>query len=87
MGVPDFTDLVHNFPGSGLTLTKAIRATVMLYEPRLRNVLVRYVPTDLPLVVRFEISAQIADEASTAVRFRTEFSPGGRMEVWSAGSK
>lgn len=87
MGVPDFTDLVHNFPGSGLTLTKAIRATIMEFEPRLRNVLVRYVPAEIPTVVRFEISAQIADDANTAVKFRTEFAPGGRMEVWAAGLK
>jgi type VI secretion system protein len=85
MGVPDFTDLVHDFPGSGMTLTKAIRATILAYEPRLRNVLVRHLPSDLPLVVRFEISAQLADD--TAIRFQTEFAPGGRIDVWAAKAK
>lgn len=83
MGVPDFTDLVHSFPGSALTLTKAIRATIMTYEPRLRNVLVRHIPLDIPMVVRFEVSAQLADRSNAAVRFRTEFVPGGRAQVWS----
>lgn len=87
MGVPDFTDLVHNFPGSAVTLTQAIRATIMTFEPRLRNVLVRHVPDDTPMVVRFEVSAQIADETNTAIRFRTEFAPGGRMEVWASGMR
>lgn len=83
MGVPDFTDLVHSFPGSAQTLTKAIRTTIMTYEPRLRNVLVRHVPVEIPMVVRFEVSAQLADRSNAAVRFQTEFMPGGRMQVWS----
>jgi type VI secretion system protein len=83
MGVPDFTDLVHSFPGSALTLTKAIRATIMTYEPRLRNVLVRHIPLEIPMVVRFEVSAQLADQSKAAVQFRTEFVPGGRAQVWS----
>jgi type VI secretion system lysozyme-like protein len=57
MGVPDFTDLVHSFPGSALTLTKAIRATIMTYELWLWNVLVRHIPLEIPMVVRFEVSA------------------------------
>lgn len=85
MGVPDFTDLVHNFPSSSLTLTQAIRATILSYEPRLKNVMVRHVPDDTPLVVRFEVSAQLADDKNTVIKFRTEFAPGGRINVWSAG--
>jgi type VI secretion system protein len=87
MGVPDFTDLVHSFPGSATTLTKAIRATIMTYEPRLRNVLVRHIPVEQQMVVQFEVSAQLAENSNAPVRFRTEFAPGGRAEVWSAGVK
>jgi len=83
MGVPDFTDLVHSFPGSALTLSKAIRATILTYEPRLQSVLVRHVPVDVPMVVRFEVSAQLVDKSKSAVRFQTEFSPGGRAQIWS----
>lgn len=82
MGIPDFTDLVHNFPGSSMTLTKAIRATIVAYEPRLRNVRVVHIPTDEPLVVRFEVYAQIGKDADSGMRFRTEFAPGGRVNVW-----
>lgn len=85
MGVPDFTDLVHNFPASSMTLTQSIRATILNYEPRLKNVLVRHIADDQPMVVRFEISAQLADEHNTTIKFRTEFAPGGQINVWSAG--
>jgi type VI secretion system protein len=82
-GVVDFTDLVHSFPSAIQTLQATIRATVLEYEPRLRNVSVRHVPDEDPLVLRFEITAQPADKSARGVlRFRTQMSPGGKVEVW-----
>jgi type VI secretion system protein len=82
-GVVDFTDLVHSFPTAVQTLQVTIRATVLEYEPRLRNVSVRHVPDDDPLVLRFEITAQPADRSARGMlRFRTQMSPGGKVEVW-----
>jgi type VI secretion system protein len=82
-GVVDFTDLVHSFPSAVQTLQATIRATVLEFEPRLRNISVRHVPDDDPLVVRFEITAQPADRSARGVlRFRTQMSPGGKVEVW-----
>lgn len=82
-GVVDFTDLVHSFPTAVQTLQAAIRATVLEYEPRLRNISVRHVPDDDPLVLRFEITAQPADRnARGMLRFRTQMSAGGKVEVW-----
>ena len=82
-GVVDFTDLVHTFPSAIQTLQAAMRATVLEYEPRLRNVSVRHVPDEDPLVLRFEISGQPADRSARGVlRFRTQMSPGGKVEVW-----
>jgi type VI secretion system protein len=82
-GIVDFTDLVHAFPAAIQTLQAAIRATVLEYEPRLRNVSVRHVPDEEPLVVRFEITAQPVDRGARGVlRFRTQVSPGGKVEVW-----
>lgn len=63
-GVVDFTDLVHSFPSAIQTLQVAIRATVLEFEPRLRNVSVRHVPDEDPLVLRFEITAQPADRSA-----------------------
>ncbi len=82
-GVVDFTDLVHSFPSSIQTLQAAIRATILEFEPRLRNVSVRHMPDEDPLVLKFEITAQPADRSARGVlRFRTQMSAGGKVEVW-----
>jgi type VI secretion system protein len=82
-GIVDFTDLVHAFPASIQTLQSAIRATVLEFEPRLRNVSVRHLPDEDPLVLRFEITAQLVGQgARGGLRFRTQVSPGGKVEVW-----
>lgn len=81
-GVVDFTDLVHAFPRSIQDLSKSLRATIAEYEPRLKNVLVRHVPDEDPLTLRFEISAQLAEgRTSRALRFSTMVHPGGRIDV------
>jgi len=82
-GVVDFTELVHAFPGAIQTLQSSIRATVLEFEPRLRNVTVRFLPDEEPLVLRFEITAQRAEPGARGVmRFRTQVTPGGKVEVW-----
>ena len=82
-GIPDFSDLVHNFPGAIQVLQRAIRETILAYEPRLRQVTVRHVPDDEPLVLKYEIIAQPATRrGGSALRFSTQMSPGGRVNVW-----
>ncbi|AKF82211.1 type VI secretion system baseplate subunit TssE [Myxococcus faecalis] len=82
-GVMDFTDLVHTFPTAIQTLQSAIRATVLEFEPRIQHVSVRHVPDVDPLLLRFEITAQPAGRGARGMlRFRTQMSPGGKVEVW-----
>ena len=82
-GVVDFTDLVHGFPGSIQLLQHAIRGTILEFEPRLKNVSVRHVPQEDPLVLRFDITAQPAQKGARGLlRFSTQMRPGGKMEVW-----
>ncbi len=82
-GIVDFTDLVHGFPNSIQTLLQSIRATVLEFEPRLKNVTVRHAPSDNPLILRFEITAQLAEKgAKGTLRFQTQMSSGGQIEVW-----
>jgi type VI secretion system protein len=83
-GIPDFSDLVHQFPGAIQTLQRAIRETITTFEPRLRQITVRHVPSEDPLTLRFEITAHSvsARGARGAFRFNTQMSPGGRMNVW-----
>lgn len=82
-GVVDFTDLVHNFPDAIQLLQRSIRATILQYEPRLKNVVVQHVrdENDL-LVLKFQISAQVASKTGRgAVRFETQLRAGGHVTV------
>jgi len=82
-GVIDFTDLVHNFPDAIQLLQRSIRATILQYEPRLKNVVVQHVrdENDL-LVLKFQISAQVASKTGRgAVRFETQLRAGGHVTV------
>ncbi len=80
-GVVDFTDVVHGIPTSLQSLVKSIRATILEFEPRLRNVTVRALPGDGELALRFEISAQLASEKGKTLRLSTTVRPGGRYDV------
>ena len=80
-GMVDFTDLMHTFPKGIPTLAAAIRATILEYEPRLKNVSVRHIPDESPWLLKFEIVGQLADGSRTTLKFRTEVSPSGQVNV------
>jgi type VI secretion system protein len=81
-GIIDLADLVHNFPNAALIMERSIRATVSEYEPRLKNVRVRLLPSDDPLKLVFEIAARLAGgKHQGLVRVRTEVEPTGRVHV------
>jgi type VI secretion system protein len=81
-GIIDLADLVHNFPNAAQIMEKSIRATVGEYEPRLKQVRVRLVPSDDPLTLVFEIAARLAgDRHQGMVRVRTEVNSSGRVHV------
>ena len=81
LGVPDFADIVHSFPGGIQQLAAAMRATILEQEPRLTAVSVRHVPTEGDLILKFEIVAQRAGRAAKALRMSTTVRPGGRIDV------
>lgn len=83
-GIPDFSDLVHSFPGAIVTLQRAIRETILAFEPRLKQVAVKHVPSDDPLTLRYEITAQTTSGRGGrgTLRLNTQMSPGGRVNVW-----
>lgn len=81
-GVVDFTDLLHAFPMSISMLAASIRATILAFEPRLKNVNVRHLPDEDLLMLKFEISGQLADgKERGTLRFRTEVSPSGQVTL------
>jgi type VI secretion system protein len=83
-GIPDFSDLVHQFPGAIQVLQRAIRDTIIAFEPRLKQVSVRHVASDDPLILRYEITAQAASARGGrgALHLTTQMSPGGKVNVW-----
>lgn len=80
-GLIDFADVCHNMPEAIGAIQQSIRATILKYEPRLRNVSVRFVPSEDPLQVRFEVVARLADSRRSVVRLRTAMNTGGHMTV------
>jgi len=81
-GIIDFNDVVHEFPGGIQQLAKSIRATILQYEPRLKNVSVRHVADESMLTLRFEITGQLAvGRTARTLRFATTVKPGGRVDV------
>ena len=80
-GMIDFADVCHAMPEAIGSIQQSIRATILKYEPRLRNVSVRFVPADDPLTLRFEVVARLSDARRSVVRLRTAMSSGGHMAV------
>ena len=59
-GMPDFNDLVYEFPDAIYQLQVAIKMFLLKYEPRLDDVVVRYVPdSSQPLQLKYRISIHI----------------------------
>ncbi len=82
-GVPDLTDLARGFPESATTLEDALRACIEKYEPRLRDVAVRYKesPDDV-LSMSFEVTGRLVTQGDEAgVWFLTRVDPEGRVDV------
>lgn len=80
-GLPDLTDIIHMIPDGLHTIESEIRDAILKFEPRLSNVRVRFVPSDDPFVMYFEISARRNDDAKTPFRVRTKMLPGNRFKV------
>lgn len=61
MGVPDFTSLLNRFgPQEIEVITQSLRDVTEKYEPRMRNVSVRFLPRDDEYgVLRFEVYATL----------------------------
>ena len=80
-GLPDFTDIVHTIPEGVHTVQESLRDVIVKYEPRLCKVSVRFIPTDDPFLLYFEIAARYTDDPQQPFRVRTEMGFGGRFQV------
>ena len=80
-GLIDFSDIVHELPQGVHRIQQLIRAVILKYEPRLKNVSVRYLPDDERLTLRFEVVARLNDPSRSVVRLRTRMVSGGQFKV------
>lgn len=82
-GVPDFNDLVYQFPDAIVHIGAAIRKLIDQYEPRLSRVRVNYLPAyDDPLRLRFSIEAMLSGQRGEfPVRFRTVMTSAGQTFI------
>ena len=82
-GLPDLTDVVHNFPEAIDVCRRSIRASIEKYEPRLTAVAVEHVPDpDDIFHLRFEIRARMkTDKESIPIAFYTMLDASGHARV------
>ena len=82
-GMPDFNDLIGQFPDGLNQIRRAIRASIERYEPRLRRVKVKHVYDEAdPLDLRFRITAaMVLDGREEAVSFETLIGESGQVQV------
>ncbi len=86
-GVPDFNQVISNFPDAVPRLAHIIEEQIRMFEPRLRSCKVRFVddssdrPKSGPISLDFVITAELAQSANEFIRFETVFADNGRFLV------
>ena len=83
-GLPDFNDMVSEFPAATEAIARAIKRQIDTFEPRLRNVVVTHVPDepDGPLKLVYSIRAELAmPECDDPVTIETVFGSDGAARV------
>jgi type VI secretion system protein len=74
-GIIELSELIHDFPNATGIMQRSIKSTIAKHEPRLRNIQVRSVESDVndSMNVHFEITGQLVypDGERQAVRFNT----------------
>jgi type VI secretion system protein len=82
-GLPDLSEVAHNFPESIAAMRKAIKATIEKFEPRLHRVMVRHIGTpENLLMIKFQIKAQlILEENRSSIMFSTQVDSSGFFKV------
>ena len=82
-GLPDLTDFMREFPASAGGMEKSIQQSIEQFEPRLRNVRVRFNRSDKDtLLLTFSIKAKLVVEDKTApISFNANLDSEGRLKV------
>ncbi len=82
-GVPDYTEFLHNYPDSLRDFERAIKQTIIQYEPRLKAIRVSFIPQDNDMfTVKFQISAKMVTvDSNTSVLFESHLDTGGKISI------
>jgi type VI secretion system protein len=84
LGTPAPNELLQGDGAAIASLQRAIAATIMRYEPRLRGVRVQFDTCERgEPTLRFQVRARLAEDAAHEISFRTVVDPLGRLEVRS----
>lgn len=85
-GVPDVTHLLHDITEAVAVIQRGVKASIQLYEPRLKNVQIRHVKNTNSIgqpSMMFEISGHIllADGRRQPVRIGTTMDEKGNVDL------
>ncbi len=83
-GVPDLNDVVRMHLEAVPAIERAVRTQIELFEPRLRDVQVRFEPdSEDPLSLGFAVTATLVGENEERIRFDTRLGDDRRLRVRS----
>ncbi len=82
-GLPDFTDIIHNYPESIRDLERSIRHMIQKYEPRLSQVRVSFIPQEEEMLsLSFKIVARLEMEnEKVPVLFESQVDTSGKVRI------
>ena len=84
-GLMEVSDVLHEFPDAIGLLQRSIKNSIQQYEPRLKNVQVRQIKSDVAqaMILEFEITAQIQypDGRRQQLRFGASVDHSGNVKM------
>ena len=84
-GLIEVSEVLYDFPDAIGIMQRALKNTIQTYEPRLKNVQVRHLKSDLgnEMMLSFEITAQLhlPDGRRLSLRFSTAVDGSGNVKV------
>jgi type VI secretion system protein len=84
-GIAEISEVIHDFPDAIGIMQRAIKNSILSYEPRLKNVQVRHLKNEAlhSMILEFEITAQLqlADGRKQAIRFGTSMDNNGNVKL------
>ena len=84
-GIVELSEILHDFPDAIAIMQRAIKNSIQLYEPRLKNVQVRHLKNEAThtMILEFEITAQLQlpDGRKQPLRFATTMDDSGNVKI------